>query len=50
MTVNSLLALTRRLRAEKFEWDMLSKFYWGVLWSKWLNAHFEVIPELGASG
>ena len=25
MTVNSLLALTRRLRAEKFEWDVLSK-------------------------
>ena len=25
MTVNSLLALTRRLRVEKFEWDVLSK-------------------------
>ena len=55
MTVNSLLALTRRLRAEKFEWDVLSKWLksftgeYGASGSI-LKAHFEVIPELGASG
>ena len=55
MTVNSLLALTRRLRAEKIEWDVLSKWLksftgeYGASGSI-LKAHFEVIPELGASG
>ena len=55
MTVNSLLALTRRLRAEKFEWDVLSKRLksftgeYGASGSM-LNAHFEVIPGLGESG
>ena len=55
MTVNSLLALTRRLRAEKFEWDVLSKrlkSFTGEYRASgsMLNAHFEVIPGLGESG
>ena len=54
MTVDSLLAFIRRLRAEKFELDVLSKQLKSFTGENgasgsMLNAHFEVIPELGAS-